>query len=76
LGIEVLAGDIYLTTEPLRGGGLINDREARRRAGEVFKVMEVDIGPGRSAGQSQHRILAAHRDSQGPGTGRSGADHG
>jgi hypothetical protein len=28
LGIEVLAGDIYLTTEPLRGGGLINDREA------------------------------------------------
>jgi hypothetical protein len=26
LGIEVLAGDIYLTTEPLRGGGLINDR--------------------------------------------------
>jgi ABC-type sugar transport system ATPase subunit len=46
LGIEVLAGDIYLTTEPLRGGGLINDREARRRAAEVFKVMEVDIDPG------------------------------
>jgi ribose transport system ATP-binding protein len=46
LGIEVLAGDIYLTTEPLRGGGLINDREARRRAAEVFKVMEVDINPG------------------------------
>jgi ribose transport system ATP-binding protein len=46
LGIEVPAGDIYLTTEPLRGGGLINDREARRRAAEVFKVMEVDIDPG------------------------------
>ncbi len=46
MGIEVLAGDIYLTTEPLRGGGLINDREARRRAAEVFNVMEVDLDPG------------------------------
>ena len=41
-----VAQNIYLTTEPLGGGRLINDREARKRAAEVFKVMEVDINPG------------------------------
>src|SRR5690242_191187 len=41
-----VAQNIYLTTEPLGGGRLINDREARKRAAEVFKVMEVDIDPG------------------------------
>ena len=73
MGIEVLAGDIYLTTEPLRGGGLINDREARRRAAEVFKVMEVDIDPGAVLGNLGAGVLAAHRDREGPGPGRPGA---
>jgi len=41
-----VAQNIYLTTEPLGGGRLINDREARKRAAEVFKLMEVDINPG------------------------------
>ena len=41
-----VAQNIYLTTEPLGGGRLINDREARKRAAEVFKVMEVDVNPG------------------------------
>ena len=41
-----VAQNIYLGHEPLRGGRFINDREARRLAGEVFKIMEVDIDPG------------------------------
>ncbi|HTH84198.1 sugar ABC transporter ATP-binding protein [Mycobacterium sp.] len=41
-----VAQNIYLTTEPLSGGRLINDREARKRAAEVFQGMEVDINPG------------------------------
>ena len=41
-----VAQNIYLGHEPLRGGRFIDDREARRLAGEVFKVMEVDIDPG------------------------------
>jgi ribose transport system ATP-binding protein len=40
-----VAQNIYLTTEPLGRGGLINDREASRRAREVFKDMAVDVNP-------------------------------
>ena len=47
-----VAQNIYLTTEPLSGGRLINDREARKRAAEVFEEMEVDIDPGRGAGRA------------------------
>jgi ribose transport system ATP-binding protein len=40
-----VAQNIYLTTEPLGRGRLINDREAVRRARAVFKDMEVDVDP-------------------------------
>src|ERR687886_800391 len=35
-----VAQNIYLTTEPLGTGGLIKDREASRRAREVFRVAD------------------------------------
>jgi ribose transport system ATP-binding protein len=40
-----VAQNIYLTTEPTGAGGLINDREASRRAREVFRDMAVDVNP-------------------------------
>ena len=40
-----VAQNIYLTTEPLGTAGLIRDREASRRAREVFREMNVDIDP-------------------------------
>jgi ribose transport system ATP-binding protein len=40
-----VAQNIYLTSEPLGRGRLINDREAVRRARAVFKDMEVDVDP-------------------------------
>src|SRR3954453_15008769 len=41
-----VAQNIYLTTEPRGAGGLIDDREASRRARAVFRDMAVDIDPG------------------------------
>lgn len=40
-----VAQNIFLNAEPLTGTGLINDREARRRASEVFADMEVEVDP-------------------------------
>src|ERR671932_2171154 len=40
-----VAQNIYLTTEPTGPGGLINDREASRRAQAVFRDMAVEIDP-------------------------------
>ena len=40
-----VAQNVFLTAEPLGRGGLINDREAVRRAGEVFAEMEVEVDP-------------------------------
>jgi ribose transport system ATP-binding protein len=40
-----VAQNIFLAVEPLGRGGLINDREAVRRAGAIFAEMEVDVDP-------------------------------
>src|SRR3954468_4966177 len=40
-----VAQNIYLTTEPLGTGGLIKDRQASRRAREVFREMQVEVDP-------------------------------
>jgi ribose transport system ATP-binding protein len=40
-----VAQNIYLTTEPTGRGGLIDDREASRRARSVFRDMAVEIDP-------------------------------
>ncbi|MCW2850113.1 MAG: monosaccharide transporter ATP-binding protein family [Marmoricola sp.] len=40
-----VAQNIFLGAEPLGRGGLINDREAVRRAAEVFAEMEVHVDP-------------------------------
>src|SRR3954449_3788516 len=40
-----VAQNIFLTTEPTGPGGLINDREASRRARAVFRDMAVEIDP-------------------------------
>jgi ribose transport system ATP-binding protein len=40
-----VAQNIFLGAEPLGRGGLINDREAVRRAAEVFADMEVRVDP-------------------------------
>jgi ribose transport system ATP-binding protein len=40
-----VAQNIFLGTEPLGRGGLISDREAVRRAAEVFADMEVRVDP-------------------------------
>lgn len=40
-----VAQNIFLNAESLNKAGLIDDREARRRAGEVFADMEVDVDP-------------------------------
>jgi ribose transport system ATP-binding protein len=45
-----VAQNIYLTTEPLRNGIFIRDREAVDKAREVFQQMEVDIDPGARIG--------------------------
>src|ERR671932_2265137 len=45
-----VAQNIYLTTEPLGTAGLIRDREASRRAREVFREMNVDIDPDATVG--------------------------
>ena len=45
-----VAQNIYLTTEPLRNGIFIRDREAVDKAREVFQQMEVDIDPGARVG--------------------------
>jgi ribose transport system ATP-binding protein len=45
-----VAQNIYLTTEPLRNGIFIRDREAIDKAREVFQQMEVDIDPGARVG--------------------------
>ncbi len=39
-----VAQNIYLTNEP-RTGGLLNDKEASRRARKVFREMEVEVDP-------------------------------
>ncbi|UXM92462.1 sugar ABC transporter ATP-binding protein [Paenarthrobacter sp. JL.01a] len=41
-----VAQNIFLGTEPLGRGGLIDDRAAVRRANEVFAEMEVDVDAG------------------------------
>ena len=40
-----VAQNIYLAVEPLGRGGLIDDREAVRRARQVFADMEVEVDP-------------------------------
>ena len=45
-----VAQNIYLTTEPLRNGIFIRDREAVDKAREVFQQMEVDMDPGARVG--------------------------
>ena len=40
-----VAQNIFLTVEPLGSGRLIKDREASRRAAEIFRDMEVDVDP-------------------------------
>jgi len=45
-----VAQNIYLTTEPRGAGGLIDDREAGRRARTVFRDMGVDVDPGARVG--------------------------
>src|ERR671938_382243 len=45
-----VAQNIYLTTEPRSGAGLIDDREASRRARAVFRDMAVDVDPGARVG--------------------------
>ena len=40
-----VAQNIYLGVEPLGRGGLIDDREAVRRARQVFSDMEVEVDP-------------------------------
>ena len=40
-----VAQNIFLAAEPLGRGGLISDREAVRRAREVFAEMEVEVDP-------------------------------
>ena len=45
-----VAQNIYLTTEPLRNGIFIRDREAVDMAREVFQQMEVDVDPGARVG--------------------------
>ena len=40
-----VAQNIFLTVEPLGRGRLIKDREASRRAAEIFREMEVDVDP-------------------------------
>ncbi|WP_026536908.1 sugar ABC transporter ATP-binding protein [Arthrobacter sp. 9MFCol3.1] len=42
-----VAQNIFLGAEPQSRGGLIDDREAVRRASEVFKEMEVEVDPRR-----------------------------
>ncbi|MEV4708757.1 sugar ABC transporter ATP-binding protein [Actinoplanes sp. NPDC049316] len=45
-----VAQNIYLTTEPRGAAGLIDDREAGRRARSVFRDMAVDVDPGARVG--------------------------
>jgi ribose transport system ATP-binding protein len=45
-----VAQNIYLTTEPRGAGGLIDDRQASRRARAVFRDMAVDVDPGARVG--------------------------
>jgi ribose transport system ATP-binding protein len=40
-----VAQNIFLASEPLGAGGLIDDRASERRAKEVFAEMEVDVDP-------------------------------
>src|SRR5919202_4477276 len=40
-----VAQNIFLTTEPQGPGGLINDREAGRRARTTFREMDVEVDP-------------------------------
>ena len=40
-----VAQNIYLTSEPRGRGGLVDDREAVRRARKVFEDMDVDVDP-------------------------------
>ncbi len=39
-----VAQNVFLTREPLTGG-MINDKEAERKAAELFHMLEVDIDP-------------------------------
>jgi ribose transport system ATP-binding protein len=45
-----VAQNVFLTTEPLGLGGLIKDREASRRAREVFREMGVEVDPDATVG--------------------------
>ena len=40
-----VAQNIFLTTEPLGRGIFIRDGEARDKAREVFRQLEVDVDP-------------------------------
>src|SRR5919202_4247157 len=45
-----VAQNVFLTSEPLGRAGLISDREASRRAREVFREMDVDVDPDATVG--------------------------
>jgi ribose transport system ATP-binding protein len=45
-----VAQNIFLTTEPLGRGGLINDRLAAENARGIFREMEVDVNPNAEVG--------------------------
>jgi ribose transport system ATP-binding protein len=45
-----VAQNIFLTTEPRGPGGLIDDREASRRARETFREMDVEVDPDATVG--------------------------
>jgi ribose transport system ATP-binding protein len=46
-----VAQNIFLGREPRTRGGFIDDREAERRAGDVFAEMGVEVAPRRSVGE-------------------------
>jgi ribose transport system ATP-binding protein len=46
-----VAQNIFLGREPRTRGGFIDDREAERRAGDVFAEMGVEVDPRRSVGE-------------------------
>jgi ribose transport system ATP-binding protein len=45
-----VAQNVFLTAEPRDRAGLVNDRQARRAAAEVFREMAVDVDPGAEVG--------------------------
>ena len=60
-----VAQNIFLNQEIKGAFGFIDDREAVRRARELFKSLDVDVDPHALAGDLGAGTAAAHRDRQG-----------